>query len=160
MCCPEGTFTFCTAQSANAGLSCNPRLVDSPWRLVFLNNETRGQASQLNFKLQSVAVLSQMGSPDCSTTDVSVINLFIPTEVSKNLLSVIVADNDAPFTIQGDQVVIQTSLQAGATTTLSLGFASKVRQTLLTGGEQVDGWLAGYEASLSQGKWGRGTVGC
>lgn len=71
-CCPEGVVQFCKEQISS---TCNPRLSDTPYRVEFVSNATVGDLTKLKFMVFPVSLGPQLGTPDCSQTDIAQVRL-------------------------------------------------------------------------------------
>lgn len=67
-CCPEGVVNFCSERITS---KCNPRLSDTPFRVQFIGNGTENSMTQLKLMIMPVAIGAQLGTPDCSKTDLA-----------------------------------------------------------------------------------------
>ena len=126
LCCPEGVVQFCSSQITG---SCNPRLSDTPWRLTYTSGVTASSASSVTFDLELVPVTTEVGSPDCSTTNVDEIRLYINPNVTSALAGVILSGNDAAYSLKSDPapyVAITAGLAFGTPADIILQFDSSV----------------------------------
>ncbi|KAJ9509986.1 hypothetical protein QJQ45_011680 [Haematococcus lacustris] len=73
-CCPQGVVQFARQQITS---QCNPRLSDTPYRLQYADMHTIGTLSTINFRVVSVAVGTQLGTPACDGADLAEIKLYV-----------------------------------------------------------------------------------
>lgn len=67
-CCPEGVVRF----SKQAASTCNAHISDTPYRMHYMGNNTLGRnTTVVRFMVSPVAIGPQLGSTDCSNTDVA-----------------------------------------------------------------------------------------
>ncbi|KAJ9526981.1 hypothetical protein QJQ45_025308 [Haematococcus lacustris] len=81
-CCPEGVVQFCKQQINS---QCNPRLSDTPYRLQYVDTRTTGTRTTVNFRVTSVAVGAQLGTPACDGSDLAEIKLYVNSSAASAL---------------------------------------------------------------------------
>lgn len=126
LCCPQGVVQFCGSQITG---TCNPRLSDSPWRLVYNSGVTTHSVSSITFDMELVPVIVELGTPNCSQTNVDEIRLYINPNVTSALVGVVLGGTDVGYTLQSDPapyVSIAAGLAYGNTAQVLLQFTSQV----------------------------------
>ncbi len=141
LCCPEGVVQFCSSQ---IGGTCNPRPSSTPWRMLYNSEVTTPTQSSVLFDMELVAVANPSPAmPLCNTTDVSQIQLWVNPDVVATLSSVVVAGQDAGFSVYpatyptdpAQYITITAGLAYNAgSAQVMLQFASQVR-------ELIRGWI-------------------
>ena len=126
LCCPEGVVQFGSSQITG---TCNPRLSDTPWRLVFNSDVVTDSQSSVTFDLELVTISDELGTPNCSETNVDEIRLYINPNVTAFLAGVVIAGNDAGYSLQSDPapyVSIPAGLAFGSAAQIMLQFTAQV----------------------------------
>ena len=126
LCCPQGVVQYCSSQITG---TCNPRLSDSPWRLVYSSGVTTNSVSSVTFDMELVPVMMELGTPNCTETNVDEIRLYINPDITSSLVGVVLGGTDVGYTLQSDPatyVSIAAGLAYGDTAQVMLQFTSDV----------------------------------
>ncbi|KAJ9527634.1 hypothetical protein QJQ45_025912 [Haematococcus lacustris] len=122
-CCPEGVVQFCKQQINS---QCNPRLSDTPYRLQYVDTRTTGTRTTVNFRVTSVAVGAQLGTPACDGSDLAEIKLYVNSSAASALTGATFNSNAiSPFSGSDPEqfILLPVNVAAGAVDSpLSLTF--------------------------------------
>lgn len=125
-CCPEGAVVL---QGTPPSGECNTYLSDAPWRLEFDSNNTLPTSSAFTFHLQPTGT-RPMGTPDCTSTNVDALKLYIDAAMAASLSNVVVRDMSVRFELRTDPMLyvsIPTGVPSGGPATeVQLQFAAQV----------------------------------